>query len=448
MSSTPESGSDTPRPSSLPQVEAPNVRMIIQLFLVPGILVAVVIGFILLFFGGIGGGPQQPNQFIAGLSDPSGHKRNQTAHDLAQILPRKPELRQNVKFALDITELLNREWAQIKAEYANPSLKKSKSPTDEIELIAYLPKAVASFDVPVGITLLESLVQENDGQFSDPQKLSHFRNGLYSIGLLGAQLQEFDRLTTQQQALILDALHSEASEKQGRPQWASLSLQYLKRRLDWLKNKKQAALPDLLAVLPVLRQGARCNDEMSRKFTILALANWYEAGTEELLREMTGPMGQLDILVDSDRERAVREIRYNAALALARRGSSLMPVDLILELLDEAQLRKVYSDPKKDLSIPFLIKALNDLREFKRIDPEGFAKQTQIMAAVAKLKQSPMIAVEMEARKLLGDQTANVPSTSAWTRQLTLIIGMTVGVLFLLGLAVYARMKRATGPLT
>lgn len=445
MNSSPSPDRDAATSSGLPPVETPNARMIVQLFLVPGILVAVVIGFILAFFGGVGTGPRDPRQFIQGLTDASGHKRMQTAHDLAQMLPRKPELRRDAKFALDIAELLQREWELIKAERANPSLKKRETErADDIELIAYLPKAVASFNVPVGLSLLESMVEENDGKLNDEGRLSQYRNGLYSIGLLGSQLQEFDRLSVEEQNQIIAALESEAGDRPGRAQWAAQSLAYLKNRQKWKQQMNQAAPVDELGLVPILTMGARCNDEISRKFTILALANWPEKGMEELLREMTGPTGQLDRFVNEDRERGIREIRYNAALALARRGSSLMPLEIVLEILDEARLQKIYNDPKQSLSTPFLIKALNDLREYKRRDPEGFAKQTQIIAAVEKLKSSPMISVEMEARKLLGESSSSQPISTAWTRQLTLIIGLAVGVLFLLGLAVYARLKRAT----
>src|SRR4051794_15117803 len=105
----PGSNGPPPPPNALPAVEAPNARLIVQLFLVPGILVALVIGFILLFFGGVGGGPQTPDEFLSGLNSPTGIQRWKTAQDLAQVLPRRPELRTDPKFALDMADFLQSE---------------------------------------------------------------------------------------------------------------------------------------------------------------------------------------------------------------------------------------------------------------------------------------------------------------------------------------------------
>ena len=57
-----------PQPADeLPPVEPPSAGFILQLFLIPGILVALVVGFIWVFFGWLGSGPQTPEEFLQGF---------------------------------------------------------------------------------------------------------------------------------------------------------------------------------------------------------------------------------------------------------------------------------------------------------------------------------------------------------------------------------------------
>lgn len=427
----------SPPAQPLPPVEAPNVRMILQLFIVPGLLVALVIGFIVVFFGGVGAGPQRPAEFIAGLSSLSGHKRQQTAHDLAQALPRKPELRADAKFALDVTELLERERQAAKA--APPDQKKDE---DLMDLLEYLPAVAGNFQAPVAFPVLEDLLRQNADKLQDQTARLRFRNAIVAIGLLGSRLAEFDAQSPEAKARILAELKKEAGDKPGRPYWADLAHQFLKNRMERQAASANAPMSDGLGVVPVLTLGARANDEMSRKLTVLALANWPVAGSDELLRQMTNPGGGIDIFEDADQERGLREIRFNAALALARRGSPLTPDDVVLDALDEAKLNKLYPDAKTSPAESLVLKALRDLREGKKADPEGFARKAAIQEAVKKLGSSPSVAIRMEATKLLGEAPIGLPQPPSMNRQLLLMIGLAGSIFVFLGIAVIARWRR------
>ncbi|HMP58221.1 MAG TPA: hypothetical protein PKD86_02600 [Gemmatales bacterium] len=422
--------------SSLPPVEVPNVRMIIQLFVVPSILVVVVMGFILVFFGGIGAGPRTPDQFIDGLNSPSGHKRQQTAHDLAQVLPRSAELRHDVKFSLDVTDMLARE---IQTQAAGGGAVPPATPGDELNLLDYLPAVVGNFSIPAGAPLLRELVRTQiDGR---DQALVRARNAILALGNMGHRLREFDSLPPAERDQILAALKVQSGSATDRQRRAQEALDYLTQRQD---RRPGVPVPDTLGIVPTLRLGARVNDELTRKYTIMALANWDAPGVDELLREMVNVGSDLTQFENADSERGRREIRYNAALALARRASPLTPDSLVLETLDEQLLARLYPDPARSPAIDLVLKSLRDLGEFKNKAPDAFAEKTEIIAGVQKLGSSPTMAIQIEARRLLEGRIPAQVAPGYFSRQLLLMTGVALGVLFFLGLAVFARWRRST----
>jgi hypothetical protein len=528
----------------LPPVEAPSARFILQLFLVPGILVAVLIGFIVLFFGGLGGGPRTPDDFLKGLRNPSELKRWKTAQDLAQILPRDAALRADVQFAYEVTQLLHEEMErkreELKRQREQP--RPAAGESEEVpELLEYLPAVVGNFQVPVGLPLLQQLVTENADRVDEQYHRLRLRNAVLAIGMLGARvkelgpvgrydalplsLQELTGLLDQLNALAQQADSGDAGQQQLAAQGADDILKDLKARVErppsgspspaapvllaeleryaglpagekiaalrqalqgartvaFLKEKAAQHLPgspqhvwaqravdylvyrELKAAAPAagpfhepygvvgtLREGARAPDEMTRKFTVLALANWDEPGVEEQLRELCGDHSDIpaDGFEDDNRQRGEREIRFNAALALARRGCPLTPWELVLETLDEAKLRTVYY-PNPDtqaVAVDWVLKALRDLREFRQKDPQAFDRQTAVVAAVQKLTESDNVAIQVEAQKLLGGTPASAAVPVRVSREVLLIVAFGVGVLLLLAIAVIARWRRRPAP--
>ena len=437
------SSEDPSAGASLPPVRPPSALFILQLFLVPGILVGGIVVVILLFFGWVGGGPETPEEFLAGLTSGSATQRWKTAQDLAQTLPRKESLRSDVGFALDLCEILAREMKQpLAAEETTRWTGFSDMPQD---LMEFLPAAVGNFRVPVGLPLLQQLVADNAEATSEPKRLLRLRNAVMAIGMLGARLAEYDALPSEEKTNILDQLDLEASEGSSeRRAWAQKARQYLQLR-DQRQSPDEAK--DFYGLTATLRQAAAAPDEMTRKLTVLALANWDEPGVETVLRQLCGSHRDIPEsgFVDGDAARGEREIRYNAALALARRNSPLTPWDIVLETLDETTLAEKLYPEQPAIPIRFVLKALHDLRYLKEKDPEAFRQRTEIVRAVETLAQtSPTVAIRVEADKLLGGEISADAPPARVSRELLLISAVGGTVLFFLALAVIARWRRSS----
>src|SRR5579864_9281961 len=104
----------SPKPSAngagtvgLPPVQPPSGRHIARMFIVPGLIVASIVG-ILLVFTWLFGGPRSPEAFLKKLDDPNPEVRWRTASDLAQVLLRDKEMAANADFALQLTQRLDK----------------------------------------------------------------------------------------------------------------------------------------------------------------------------------------------------------------------------------------------------------------------------------------------------------------------------------------------------
>src|SRR5262249_38677658 len=151
---------------------------------------------------------------------------------------------------------------------------------------------------------------------------------------------------------------------------------------------------------------------MTRKYVTLALANWEEDGIDSLLLQLCGDHSDIpdagfvqskdQPLTPERKERAIKEIRYNAALALARRGSDKTPWGLVAEALDEPGLQeKLYAD-NPGMATTLVLKALHDLQELRRTRPEVLDGQAAIVGTLTTLADSsPTIAIKVEAAKAL-----------------------------------------------
>lgn len=107
------------------------------------------------------------------------------------------------------------------------------------------------------------------------------------------------------------------------------------------------------------------------------------------------------------------EIRYNATLALAQRGSARLRLGLLEEMLDEDQLRgnirTKLSDgrevPNEGAVQETVIAALKATAELHRKNPT--LPLPGVSAAVEKLEQSPNLVVRTEAKKTRNALTSN-----------------------------------------
>src|SRR5688500_12989424 len=97
-----------PEPAKgLPTVTAPSGRHIVQLFLIPGLIVAGAVT-ILLGFSWLSGGSRTPDQFLKNIDSANADIRWRAANDLAQVLKRDDKLAADVSFALRLAERLDR----------------------------------------------------------------------------------------------------------------------------------------------------------------------------------------------------------------------------------------------------------------------------------------------------------------------------------------------------
>src|SRR4051794_14335236 len=102
---TPSPPSTTP--AGLPPVTPPSGKFILQLFLVPGLIVALVVG-LLLAVTWMFGSARTPEAFLKKLDDPNPEVRWRAASDLAQTLPRDKQLSTNAGFALKLADRLQK----------------------------------------------------------------------------------------------------------------------------------------------------------------------------------------------------------------------------------------------------------------------------------------------------------------------------------------------------
>ena len=125
----------------LPPVDAPSAGFVVQLFVIPAVVVAVVI-LVWLLFGKLAGGERDPAEYVRRLRQASGDWRS--AFELASLIQNDAKLASEPRLLGELTDLLS---AELKAN-ANA------------ELIVYLIKTIGAFQ-----TLDATL---DDGRKVDP----------------------------------------------------------------------------------------------------------------------------------------------------------------------------------------------------------------------------------------------------------------------------------------
>src|SRR3954470_22419096 len=121
----------------LPPVEQPSARFIIQLFVVPALIVALIVAVWLAFNWLVRSTELGPDQLIQGIEQGPNVARWQRARELAQKLQDKryPEYRKNHKVASDVARMLDRE------------LDHPETTDFAVEYRKYLAAALGEFDV-------------------------------------------------------------------------------------------------------------------------------------------------------------------------------------------------------------------------------------------------------------------------------------------------------------
>ncbi|TWT57137.1 hypothetical protein KOR42_04950 [Thalassoglobus neptunius] len=214
-------GSQVPLPSELPPVEPPSAGMIIQLFLIPAVIVAVIVG-VYTIFGTLASQELDWRQLVMDVKSENPHVRWRGALGLAQMLDadkQRGEESQNLDSNPEIAEAL----AELYSKLSSPS-----SPTDEEEKqIEFLSKALGRMNVQdvilpvfregispdrdvivrkhslIGIAMLAGSVQESGAKMKDPELVAE----LVEIS------REPERLLRHQAAYALGLMDSPAAQE-------------------------------------------------------------------------------------------------------------------------------------------------------------------------------------------------------------------------------------------
>lgn len=143
-------------PESLPPVEPPSAKFIVQLFVVPGLIVAAIVG-VWLLFGKLASAEQDWQALLADMKSSNEHRRGRGAMGLAQALAADqnrqtdgPRLATNPQVAQELSAFL--------AE----TLKSSSQEPSVIDQQAFLTRTLGMLDVPDAVLpVLRDAMQEN-----------------------------------------------------------------------------------------------------------------------------------------------------------------------------------------------------------------------------------------------------------------------------------------------
>jgi hypothetical protein len=225
-----------PEPTKgLPPVTPPSGRHIVQLFLVPGLIVAGAVT-VLLGFSWLASGSRSPEQILKNIDSTNADIRWRAASDLAQVLKRDDKLAADASFGLRLAEKLVKALDELdkteKAEQAIPFDEAHKSERAEAHknlvaqrsYVQFLAACLGNFSVPVGAPLLCDIAK--NGRGADEKLHAHVRRqAVLALATLGDSRKRFDKLTDEQKAEARRQLEAEArSSNADTSKWAETAL--------------------------------------------------------------------------------------------------------------------------------------------------------------------------------------------------------------------------------
>jgi hypothetical protein len=399
--------------------------MLFRLFLVPFLIVGVLVGLYLLghTLYGKRGASRSAQKFLQNLDSANPDIRWRAASDLSQELPRSPELAANATFALELAERLEtalEESAAEEKEYAarheglsarEKEQRLSKDLAPRRHLVMYLGACLGNFVVPAGVPLLNQLATQTGGM--EPDALAERRGrALFALAVLGENLKRYDALPDAEK----DRIDEELSAAETNPRLAKRA----RATLEYLKQRRQGRA-DSFGVADVLVRCSEDEDPYLRELTALAANFWggtaaEQARIESLLVRLSTDTGDGEDKLrerqqsnpDAARSQAVCkrkgfQVQVNANLALARRGSPSVRLDLLEEMLDPDALRETFvvrekggrEQPDEALVVVTVSGALKAVAELKRLRPE--TKLGGVKAKVEALTASKNAALRAEA---------------------------------------------------
>jgi hypothetical protein len=411
----------------LPPVTPPSGKFIAQLFVVPGIIVAVAVGCIW-FVSWLVGGYLTPEQFLKDLRSTNAEVRWRRASDLAQVLKRDETLAANAKFSLDLADLLRqalrdsdeserRQIDRLRRKQTDESAETPKELQDERAFIEFLIASMGNFSLPTGVPLLNEIALKEDG--ADRATIALRRQlAVWALANVAENLKRYDRLPAERKTLVLSELDAETADRSAdRSRSARQALDYL-----------QARCSGTLQAMDVDQTLARCatdDDPTLRKFVALALTFWQGSQTENermdqtlltLSRDDGHGVDQVALSKESAKSIPIdgalrgREIRYQAVQALARRGSphAADRLGVLGEMLDEDYQAKAFHMKLKDgRDVPdgatigtILSGALRSVADLHHKQPS--LELSTLRPAIDKLAHSDNAALRQEGERTLA----------------------------------------------
>ncbi len=417
--------SHDPQPKGLP-----SGKEIARLFLTP---LLIVIGLVipLLGFFWLFGGAWTPQDYLVKLDDPNSDVRWRAAEYLAQTLLRDDNLASNPKFGLDLAQRLQETWdrnAHAERGLANKQAQQSR--TERVrenralepgrDHVLYLGSCLGSLTIPVGAPILSRLASTT-GEAEPSIAIRRRWQALWALANLGDNLKRFQRLIPARQELVLAELGAEAAGAGERAEWARAALNYL--------EGPQAGRLSGLGVDKALLSCAQDRNPFLREIAAFALNFWEgdaseRAKLEQVLAKLAVDGGQGEEGVTELREEAGAaqesitrvpglKIRYNATVALARRGSDLVRLDVLQEMLDEPLQRQNFVLKRKNgeevadeaTAQVTVASALQAVAELHRKKPQrDLSKLTPVIDEVAHSKNPALQAEAMRTLKALDSK--------------------------------------------
>jgi hypothetical protein len=288
----PQPSDNSQPPKGLPPVAPPSGRFIAQLFLVPGLIVAVAV-FIYLGSSYLVRSSHTAESFLKELDSNNPEIRWRGAHDLAQVLPRPESLKlaSDPKFALDLAERLDKALEELEKEErasleeiekAVKQRRKDLTPGERDAVwrklanqrnhVRFLIASLGEFTIPVGAPLLGEVALRDSGAEIKGLTLRR-RQAVWALANLGDNFKRRYRgergesprpeekvLSADQKAAIIAELREEVKQGGKRGEWARAALQPMQGQ------------PSGVDV--VLERCAWADDPYLREFVALALNFW------------------------------------------------------------------------------------------------------------------------------------------------------------------------------
>ncbi len=408
-----------PAPSSnhdavkgLPPVTPPSASHIVKLFVVPLSIVLGLFAVAYLFLNVTGSSVlKTPEAFLDKLRSNNPDVRKRAASDLAQVLLRDDRLASEPAFALDLAGELRKAIEQADEE---PTPGTADSPlTGSENYLLYVLACVSNLASPVGVPQLKQMALEGGDGAPEAQLVRRWR-ALWALAKLGDSLKRFDKLPAERRQAVLGGFERESAGDGERAATAAAALAYLQGR--------EAGRPSALGVDEVLTRAAEDKNPFLREIAVFAMNFWEgdaaaSARMEQALLARLEDRGEgEDLLAQLSEKNAEHDptftrdpgakIRYNAAVALAQRGSDRTPFALLKEMLDESEQqeqhrvrrrkdgREIADQATAQQTVLTALRAVAELhRKNARIN------LTDLVASVDKVKTSADPAVRAEAER-------------------------------------------------